>query len=135
MMQQPAPSYRQHQTIAKGEFAPGAAISQSGTIRVAMPIVSAGKFRFRFKASVGGTLSGKIMSPSIQEGQYANFHNELDGTDPVATTGNPASVTVTANTEALLEVNDLAGEAFLLVEFTEGGSAAGTVTYANSCQL
>lgn len=134
-MQQPQPEFRPHKTISTGEFAPGATITRAGTIRVAMAIVSAGKFRFRFKCDVAGTLTGKILSPGIDGGAFANFGNALDGNDAVATTGNPADVNVTANTEALLEVSDLAGEAYILVEFTEDNSAAGVVTYANSCQL
>lgn len=134
-MQHPQPEYRMHKTVPTGQFAPGATIAQDGTIRVAIPINSAGKVRFRFKCDVGGTLVGKFLSPGIIPGDYASFDNELDGTDAVATTGLPADVTVTADTEALLEVNDLGGEAYLLVEFTEEDAAAGNVTYANYCQL
>ncbi|MCK5649824.1 MAG: hypothetical protein KAJ42_00535 [Gemmatimonadetes bacterium] len=134
-MQHPQPEYRMHKTISKGQFAPGAAIAQDATIRVAIPIASAGKVRFRFECDVGGELVGKFLSPGIVPGSYTSFENELDGTDAVATTGLPAAVTVTADTEALLEVNDLGGEAYLLVEFTEEDAAAGNVTHANYCQL
>lgn len=134
-MQHPQPEYRMHKTISSGEFAPGATIAQDGTIRAVIPIASAAKVRVRFQCDVGGSLVGKFLSPGLVPGDYTKFGEELDGTDAVATTGLPAAVTVTADTEALLEVNDLSGEAYLLIEFTEADVAAGTVTHANYCQL
>lgn len=135
MLPAPQPGYLAHKTIPKDQFAPGAAIAKNAAIRVAIPITSAGKFRFRFKCTVTGTLKAEFLSPGVLAGTYNSFQNELDGTDPVATTGNPADVTVSANTEALMEINDLAGEGYVLITFTEANVAAGVVTYANYCQL
>lgn len=135
MIQHAQPEYRQHKTVSQGQFAPGATIAQAGVIRMAIPINTAGRFRFRFECDVAGALTGKFLTPGLSAGAWDKFDNELDGTDRVATTGNPDPVVVTANTEAVLEITDLCGEAYLLVEFTEENVAAGTVTFANFCQL
>lgn len=135
MLQHPQAEYRSHKTISSGQFAPGAAIAQSGVIREIVPINSAGRFRFRMKATVGGTLNARFLRPGIQDGTFVKFDDDLDGTAAVLTTGAPTEVTVTPNTEAVMEITDLCGEAYVLVYFTEAGSAAGTVTYANTCQL
>jgi hypothetical protein len=132
-----SPEFRQHQTISEGAFAPGAAFDLSATIREIIAVHSAAGFRFRLKASRAGTLSAAFLRPGIAEGQFNSFRGELDGSDDVCATGNPSNVAVTADVEALLEIGagGIIGEAYLLVEFTEGGVGAGTVTYANHCQL
>ena len=138
MLPTPQPEYRRHQTVATGQFAPGATITLGGSIRTIIPIASAGRFRFRFKCSVAGSLTGKFLRPSIEDGKTASFEEDEAGdyaSAEVGATGHPDAVVVVADTEALLEVTDLCGESYILVTFTEEGSAAGTVTYANSCQL
>ena len=135
MLAHPQAEFRQHRTVFQGQFAPGAAIGNAAVIRVAIPTASAGRFRFRFKCSVNGALNAAPLSPGILSGKLVEFENELDGTDPVATTGVPTQVAVTANVEAMIEMPDLSGEAYVLVWFTEEGVTTGTVTYANYCQL
>ena len=138
----PAPEFRMHKTISEGDFAPGAAFLQAATIRALVPLTSASKARIRFKASRAGTLAGKFLRPGIRGGEYASFWpaDDLENAE-VCTTGNPSDVSVTANTEAMMEfgtmaaTTDLAGEAWLLLEFTEGNVGAGTVTYCNVSQL
>jgi hypothetical protein len=142
MLKHPQSEYRPNQIIwgdASGDdeeqFRPGGAITKNGSIYTIIPVASGGKFRMRFEASVGGTMVSAYLKPGITPGLYKSFYHAKDGSDPVTTTGNPADVTVTADTEALLEINDLSGEAYLLVKFTEANVAAGTVTSANICQL
>ena len=140
MLPTPQPEYRRHQSVDRGEFAPGAAIVQASTIRTIVPIASAGRFRFRFKCDVNGTLSADFLRPSIQAGKYASFDEDPneDGSyadAEVCSTGAPDDVAVTADTEAVLEVTDLCGESYILVSFTEADEGAGNVTYANHCQL
>lgn len=130
----PQPEFRQHKTVSQGDFAPGTAIAQGETARVAIPVASATKLRFRMKASRAGDLDASFLRPGIQAGEYSRFDEELDGTAEVLTTGAPTTVAVSADTEALIEV-DCAGESWVLVEFTEGGVGAGVITWANYCQL
>lgn len=134
-LRHPQAEYRQHRTVFEGQFAPGATIAQDGTIRTIIPVASAGRFRFRFKCTVTGILSAAFLSPGIAEGTLVKFENELDGTDPVSTSGNQADVEIAANTESVMEILDLCGEAYVLISFVEGDVAAGVVTYANYCQL
>lgn len=135
MLKHPQPEYRQNRSVAAGQFAPGAAIAQAATIRVAIPVASAGRFRFRFKTDVAGVLTAAFLRPGATAATWVQFENDLDGTDPVSTSGNPLDVAVAADTEALMEILDLAGEAYVLLSFTEENSGAGTVTYANYCQI
>lgn len=135
MIQHPQAEYRSHKTLSDGQFAPGAAIAQAAVIREIIPVSSAGRFRFRFKCSVAGTLNARFLSPGIEDGTFVKFDDDVDGTAAVSTTGAPAEVAVIADTEAVLAMTDLCGEAYVLVYFTEENVGAGTVTYANHCQL
>ena len=146
MQQHPQTEYRMHKTVhgnaaagaeagAVEQFRVGGAITKAGTIYTFVPVASASKMRFRFKSDVGGTLSAAYLSPGIIPGQFTRFGDLKDGNDLVTATGNPADVTVTGNVEAMMEINDMAGEAWVLISFTEADVAAGTVTYANHCQL
>ncbi len=134
-LKHPQAEYRQHRTVFQGQFAPGATIAQAGTIRTIIPISSAGRFRFRFKCDVTGTLSAAFLRPGIEAGKLVQFENELDGTDPVSTSGNPDDVTIAANVENVMEILDLCGEAYVLLSFVEDDVAAGVVTYANYSQI
>lgn len=134
MRRPPQPEFRQHRTLTGGAFAPGATITQDSTIREAIAFASAQNGRIRFKSSVAGTLSAKWLRPSLNPAFAAQFDEGVDGSAGVCATGNPLDVGVSANTEVVMEVS-CAGEAWLLLEFTEPDSGAGTVTYCNVAQL
>lgn len=114
-----------HEAIGTNEKAidntPGlfAGASCANGVRMASLVVCAGasRGRVRFKSTVGGTLGLIFVHPD----------NQLQPVEYAA--GNPATVTVTANTETLLTTPDIAGEASALIVFTPSGS--GTVNFVH----
>jgi len=130
----PQAEFRQHKTLTQGQFAPGATIAQGATIREAVPCASSQTVRLRFLTDVNGTLSASFLRPGLTLEEASTFDEELDGTAEVTEAGNPDDVAVTGGTEALMEVT-CAGEAWILLEFTEENVAAGTVTHLHVSQL
>ena len=135
MRRAPAPEFRQHRTLIGGEMEPGATIAQDSVVREAIPFTSAQNGRIRFKSSVAGTLSAAWMRPGLQQRNAASFDDDDDlSTAAVGITGNPTDVAIAADTEGMMDVS-CAGEAWLLLSFTEPDVGAGTVTYCNVAQL
>lgn len=77
----------------------------------------ASRGRCRFKATVAGELKLEFLRP-LNSNTVIPYE-----------AGNPAPVTVVANTETLLSTSDLAGEASALITFTPTG--AGVVTFCD----
>lgn len=131
----PQPEFRQFRTVNAGAMMPGAAIAQNATVRCIIPVASAQKVRLRFIASIAGSLQVAFLMPGVLAGEYSTFDDALDGTAPTSVAGiETTSVAVSADTEAYIEV-ECAGEAYLLVEFVEPNTAAGTVTQLAVSQL
>lgn len=98
-----------------GELAPGATVASGATVGVLVPIFGYEEVRIRLKTTSGaGTLKATFIRPD-GDGAFPD-----DGTHR-HTTGNPADVSVSAATEAMMEVSDLRGEAYLLVEYVDDG--------------
>lgn len=131
----PQPEFRQHRTVLEGDFAPGATILQGATARIAIPCASAQTLRIRLKLDRAGTMAGSFLLPGTKAGEEAKFDVGDDlSTAAKTTSGNPSNVAVTANVEALMEV-DVAGEAWFLLEYTEGGAGDATVDQLSYSQL
>jgi len=109
-----------------GALKAGAACVNATAISEYVAIPNKGDIRVRLKASVGGTLSLHYMGPDL------DIERGVAGTE--YTTANPADVTVTANTEAVIDTGTGTdthpmGEGYCKVIFTPSGS--GTITFCD----
>lgn len=117
----PQAEFRRHHTLL-GEFAPGAAVSLGGFARALIPIWSSNKIRIRFEVNRAGTLRVFLPLPGLIPGDYVSFGDDLS-TILVADDG-PADTPVVVDTQVIVELGtesdfELAGEAFILLEYEE----------------
>lgn len=130
----PQAEFRRHHTVSTGEFAPGAPIAQAGVIRTLVPIWSSSRVRIRFEADVSGNLRALIPPPGLVPGRYVHWDDDLEALAAISAEG-PSDKGVAINAEVIMELGtvdsgyELAGEAYVLLEFTENDLGAGTVTH------
>lgn len=98
--------------LAKGGLYEGAPLTSGTPAESVVVCAGASRGRVRFKASAAGTLALLFVRPNAGVVPYES--------------GQPATVSVTANVETLLTTEDIAGEARALIRFTPSGN--GTVT-------
>lgn len=98
-----------------GALADGAAVASGIAVSVLVATAGLARFRIRFQASVAGTLAFTFCRADTANTAYS--------------TGNPDDVDVTADTEAVLEVETHYGEGIGRVTFTPDDD--GTVTYCD----
>jgi hypothetical protein len=108
-----------------GALKAGATCANATAIAEYVAIPNKGDVRARIKATVGGTLSMHYMGPDV---------DVAAGTGTEYTTGNPTDVTVTANTEAMIDTGKDTdahpiGEGYVKVIYTPSGS--GTITFCD----
>lgn len=105
-----------------GALADGATLTNATPVQVLVPLAGCVRYRFRFKATAGGTLAFAYcranLSPAASPAQATPY-----------TANNPSNITVAANVEAPSLDADHYGEDYLLITFTP--SASGTVVYAD----
>lgn len=116
----PTPRLRGRHYQLEGTLGTGVALSEGGTLSQLVPI--AGMLRMRVRALVTGgaaTLRARFVYPDTN-GLFdeANLH----------TTGSPADVVLVADTEGLMEIAELFGEAFLLISLIDAGGGAPVAT-------
>lgn len=99
---------------------PNQAVTSGQAISVQVPVGGSQRVRFRFLSSATGTLAFRLA------------YQDNTGTFTPYATGNPADVSVTANTETYQEIT-VGGETWLLVTFTP--SATGTITWLDVSQV
>jgi hypothetical protein len=99
-------------------LAPGTVVPAAQTHTELSPIAGARTVRVRFKASAEGNLT---IRPTLADGETPV--SDIQDTAPVA-----------ADTELVLEVTNLAGEPYLLIEF-QAGAAPATIAYCDLFQL
>lgn len=111
-----------------GDLAPGASVTGGAIARVIVPIAGLLRGRFRIETSSGtGTWKATFVRPD-EDGKFAE-----DGTG-LHTTGDPADVSVAAaDTEYMHEI-DFHGEAYVLLEYVDGG-AGSTIKWATASLL
>ena len=97
----------------------GVAVTNAVQINAYASIAGSSRLRLRFKASVAGTLSSAFPWPDRTGGVYTAL--------PFPNTP------VVANTELVIDIATLYGEAWLLISFLP--TATGTLTYAHLSQL
>jgi|SRR6185312_3908722 len=108
-----------------GALKAGAVCVASTAMSEYVAIPNKGDVRVRIKASVGGTISLHYMGPDV---------DVTAGTGTEYSTGNPADVTVTADTEAMVDTGKDTdahpmGEGYVKITYTPSGS--GTITFCD----
>ena len=123
------PGLGSHFNLA-GPLAPGTVISTGAAVIEVVPIYGLLRMRIRVKLSAGdGTLTFKYVRPNVDP-EPPGF---LDDGTSLHTTNNPSDLAVPdAVSEVGRDIDDLYGEAFLQIEFTDtsGGSTIGHITVA-----
>lgn len=99
----------------QGDLADGAAVTEDTAASVLVATAGLARFRVRLKSSAAGTLSFEYCRADSANTGYG--------------TSNPIDVTITADTEAVLEVDEHFGEGVGRVTFTP--DADGTITYCD----
>ena len=129
----PADESRPHRRLT-GQLAAGTATSNGGILYEVVPVRGSARLRVRIKtASNGGTLDVFFVGPDFNQQQSGESvaYGSLTGT--IYTTGNGTQASVTAGTEAKIDV-DCYGESYAIVKFV-GSVGAGTITYADVSQV
>lgn len=137
----PPAQFHRHHTIGSGDFAPGAVIAIGATLRALIPVWSSTKVRIRFLATVAGELRALIPLPGVEAGKLADWADEdLDALAAEASPG-PTQVVTVADTEAIIELGtatsdfELAGEAYVLLEFENTAVGAGSIIQVTVSQV
>lgn len=107
-----------------GQLAAGASVLTGVAARAVANFAGGVRARIRLKATVAGTLDLKYLRPA----QPSPFPTDLSTL--LVYDVNPAQVAVTANVEAVMDM-DLYGEQGGVVVFTPSGN--GTITWADVC--
>lgn len=117
-----------------GALAAGTATSNGGVLYEVIPVRGSARVRVRIKtATNGGTLDVFFVGPDFNQQQSVDgvAYASLVGT--IYTTGNGTQASVTAGTEAKVDV-DCYGESYAIVKFT-GSVGAGVITFVDVSQV
>ena len=108
--------------VVKGGLAPGTAVLAAATARAMVRIGGLLRARIRIETSTGtGTLDARFVKPDFGE-------NFVDDGSSLHTTGNGTQATVAAiNTEVMMTLDDLYGEHYLELTYTDTTGGGGSV--------
>jgi hypothetical protein len=119
MTRQPVADARRGHWALGGDFTAGSPFLTAVPIGVTLPMAGAERMRVRFRTSgAGGTLAARFVRP--------------DGPDTPYTQMQPVDVTVTANVEAVLDIEPHFGEGLIRLTFTPSGN--GNITFCDASQ-
>lgn len=120
-MTKPAPIAPQRGFHARLPTFEGAAVADLGVLRAFVPVFGLLRARVRVQLVSGdGTFAVRFVQPNL-DGTFPD-----DGTG-LHTTGQPADLAVADTDEGVIEISDLFGEGYLMIQYTDAATAGGSV--------